>query len=203
MSNTSNTNNDFLPTNYEIPSADDGYFNIKKQTEGDYRFRIMGSPVLGNEFWITLGNEGGKPKKSPVRRRMNENIETSELEEGEEIHHFWAYVIWNYGAKKIQIMEITQKGIMQGIKGYTRKEKWGSPVGTNGYDIVVTKTGAGMETRYAVTVEPKEKLTPEIMKAYDTTTVNLEALFSNDDPFKVGGEGKELNIDNFDPDSMD
>ena len=200
MSNTSNTSNDFLPTGYTVPNSTSGYMKLE---QGDNKFRPMGSPVMGQEFWIDTKGDDGKPKREPVRRRIGENIDVGELTDPEgRIKHFWAFVVWNYNSNSLQVLEITQKTIMKSITNLTKDEDWGSPVGNEGYDIVINKTGEKMETEYSVIAKPKKKLTPEIMKAYDTTTVNLEALFSNDDPFKVGG-GKELNIDNFDPDSMD
>lgn len=180
-------NNEWLPKEYKLPEPGSGYMRLE---QGDNKFRVMSSPVIGNEFWIDEGD-----KRKPVRRKMNENIETSELGADDKIKHFWAFVVWNYQTDGVAILELTQKSIMKAITNLTKDEDWGSPVGDEGYDIVINRTGEKMDTEYSVIAKPKKKLAPEILEAFEKTNINLGALFSGDDPFTTSAT--EVNIDDF------
>ena len=98
MSNT----NSFLPDNYVAPTGNSSY--AKLQT-GANKFRILSKPVIG---WIDLIEK--KPKRFTVV------IKPSPHDPKKEVKFFWAFVIWNYNDKKIQILEITQKGIQSAIE---------------------------------------------------------------------------------------
>ena len=172
---------DFLPTNYDVPSGPSGYMKFE---QGSNRFRILKSPIIGNEGWLN---------KKPIRKRMNESFRDDEVEDIEKVKHFWAMVVWNYKAEKVQILEITQKGIQRTIRALAKDEEWGTPLE---YDITVTREGEGMETEYQVVPMPPKPLSESITKAYNDTSINLEALFSGDDPFKSKSLGIE-EIENF------
>lgn len=88
--------------------------------------------------------------------------------------------VYNYGAKKVQILEITQKTIQQRIMNLANNPKWGDPAA---YDLVVTRTDNGAKTDYTVQPDPKEPVAEEVKKAYQNTPINIEALFAGDDPF--------------------
>jgi len=164
----------FLPTDYEVPQ---GKGNYMKFEEGENRFRILTSPILGYEYW----NEDNKGNRKPIRKRMNEDLIIKDIQEPDKIKHFWAMVVWNYQDKKIQILEITQKGLQKSLRSLAKDEDWGSPV--NKYDIVVSKEGEKMETRYTLQPKPAKATEKEITEAFEKTSVNLEALYTGDDPF--------------------
>ena len=169
----------FLPDNYEIPDKQSNYLNMKE--EGDYTFRIMSSPILGWEVWKDT-TEGGR---TPVRKKMDEPFDGIKDDvDPSDIKHFWAFIVWNYKLEMLQIMQITQATIQKAVKALARNDKWGDPKGTDGYDVVITRTGLTMQdTNYAVTPNPKEKLAPSVIKAYKESNINLEALFEDKDPF--------------------
>lgn len=178
--------NDFLPEGYEIPDATNGYMKFK---QGENRFRVLSSAILGYEAW--QDTENGKRK--PLRWRMGVSIPVSE---GEDAKHFWAFIVWNYQERKIQILEITQKTIMNSIKTLTKDSDWGSP---KDYDLVVIKEGEGMETEYQTQPKPKKEVEKDILKIYNGLTINLEALFDGKDPFKAEEtESKEMTDEEFD-----
>jgi hypothetical protein len=167
-------NNEFLPLGYEVPSSADGYMKFE---QGDNRFRILCSPILGWEYWVT-DSEG---KRKPLRKRMEQPFSTLEVEEPESIKHFWAMVVYNYNTEKIQILEITQKGIQKILRALAKDKDWGTPVQT--YDIVVNKTGEKLETKYEVLPKPIKKIDPGIVAAYEALNINLHALYDGADPF--------------------
>ena len=166
---------DFLPAEYEVPQSVGNYMKFE---DGDNVLRILSSPILGYEYWIDTADS----KRQPIRKRMTEALVLKDIPEPDKVKHFWAMVVWNYDAKKIQILEITQKSIQKVLRSLAKNAKWGSP---KEYDIVVNKVGEKLETKYTVTPDPKSTLTDEIEKAFKETKVNLEALFTGDDPFKT------------------
>ena len=165
--------NTFLPESYEVPGASDKYMKFIK---GENRFRILCSPILGYEYWVEEGD-----KRIPKRTPMIKPFTTEEVENPEDIKHFWAMVVYNYANKKIQILEITQKGIQKTLRALAKDEDWGSPVLK--YDIVVTKTGDGMETKYEVLPKPATKPVEGIVEAYEGMEIRLEALYEGKDPY--------------------
>lgn len=169
----------FLPDTYKIPVAEGGYYRFQ---QGENKFRIMSSPILGYEYWT---EEDGKRK--PNRLRMEQQFSSEDIAPAsvEDVKHFWAMVVWNYDAKRLQILEITQKSIMKAIRALTKSEDWGDPKGTKGYDILITREGEGMETEYSTQPGKPKELDKAIVKAYKEANIKLEALFDNEDPFEV------------------
>lgn len=160
----------FLPKDYEVPVSPSNYM---KFSEGDNRFRILGSAIVGWEYF-TKDNK-------PVRSREPFEDTLSDIKKEGKVKAFWAFPVWNYQAESIQILELTQKGIMNAIKGYVDNEKWGNPFM---YDFNVKRTGEGLDTEYQTQAEPPVKaISKEIKSAYMEKPVNLDTLFDGEDPF--------------------
>jgi len=173
--------NDFLPADYDVPMSGGNYTKLKLGTN---RLRILASPVLGWEWWTETKDNTGAVKRTPNRHHMADNRADYD---GEEPKHFWAMPIWNYDTKHIELWEITQKGLMKTLRTLAQDVDWGSPTG---YDIVVAKEGESLETKYALTPKPKTELADDVLEAYNASTVNLEALFTGEDPFAPVDEPK-------------
>lgn len=179
--------NDFMPEDYKVPSTS----RYMKFSAGANKFRILGSfndqtAIMGMEYWKSTTDGGRKP----IRVIMGTPIPITELEEKEDGEldmpkHFWALPVYNYQEGMMQILEITQKTIMNAIKDLSRNKKWGNPAE---YDIVVTKTGEKFETKYTVMPDPKEEMSDAVKEAKKSTKINIVALFSGDDPWKVDEE---------------
>ena len=166
----------FLPDNYEIPESPSAYM---KFVEGENTFRVLSSAIVGFEYW-RLDSEG---KKKPVRAKEDwkEIPADCVVQNGKrESKPFWAFVIFNYSQKRVQILEITQKGIMRAIKALAKNEKWGDP---KTFDISINRVGEGLETEYSVMPNPHSPLDPSITKQHEDMNINLEALFDGSDPF--------------------
>jgi len=173
--------NNWLPTGYKIPDKQSNYLNMRE--EGDYTFRIMSSPILGYEAWSDNPEGGRTPKRTPMNKPFD--LATDGVDPAD-IKHFWAFIVWNYKAEMLQIMEITQSTIQKAIKALVSNAKWGDPKGADGYDIVITRSGLTMQdTNYSVTPNPKEKLDKKVVEAYEKANINLEALFESKDPFET------------------
>ena len=163
----------FLPTDYDIPTES----NYMKFEKGENQFRILSEPVMGWEWWLDKP-EGGR---TPKRIRMGEPLPVLSYDDDNKPKHFWAMIVWNYSAKRVQILEITQKSIQKAITNLQGNAKWGSPYD---YDLVVTREGDKLQTEYTVVPDPKSDLKPEIDKAFQDTEIHLENLFEGLDPFK-------------------
>lgn len=160
----------FFETNdYKMPVTS----NYMKFKEGVNTFRVLSSAIVGYEYF----NNDNKPVRS-----RHEFDETPGIKAGGEVKHFWAFVVWNYADEKIQILELTQKGIMTYMQSLINNKKWGNPTG---YDLVVTRTGVGMNTEYSCMSEPHSPLEAKIAEAWSKSKVNLAALYEGQDPFKV------------------
>ena len=168
------TKDNFFPSeDYKLPISS----NYMRFQEGENTFRVLSSAVLGFEYWNT--------QNKPVRSKeawdeMPEDIKV-EKDGGHRINHFWAFVVWNYEAKRIQILELTQKGIMKTIQGLIKNPKWGNP---KKYDITVTRSGSGFDTEYNTVPNPHTELDPITEVQYEKMNIDLDALFVGGDPFK-------------------
>lgn len=166
-------NNDFFPeSDYEIPETS----SYMKFTEGDNKFRVLSSAIVGWQYWNT--------QNKPVRRQENWDSVPDDIkiekDGGVKINHFWAFIVYNYRAKKVQILEITQKGIMKYIKGLVKNPKWGNP---KGYDIVINKTGSGFDTEYTYIADPHAPVEKHIEEQFGRMKIDLNLLFVGSDPF--------------------
>lgn len=160
----------FLPQNYEIPKSPSNYM---KFVEGPNTFRVLTSAIIGYEYF-------DKDNK-PVRSKEAFEETPTNIKQGGKIKPFWAFVVYNYQDKLIQILELTQKSIMSSMKANIDNPKWGSPLQ---YDITVTRTGEGLDTEYITQAEPPIATpTEEVVNAFMGKKINLEALYSGADPF--------------------
>ena len=163
----------FLPTDYKIPETS----NYMKLEQGANRFRIMSSAIVGYIYW----NTDDKPVRlTTAPTEMPADTKPDKGGEKKMPKPFWAFTVYNYEAKRIQVLELTQKSIMKGIKSKLDNEAWGD---VKTYDLVITREGMGLDTEYDVDPNPKTEITPEMQKMRDETPVDLEKLYSGQDPF--------------------
>lgn len=165
--------NDFLPKDYSAPITEGNYYRFKKGTN---TFRVLSPAIVGYEYWNT--------QKKPIRSQEPWDERPEDMQDGGTVKYFMAFVVWNYEAKKAQILEITQKTVREAIEGLAQNKKWGSPYG---YDIVVEAKGDGLEREYTVLPEPHS----DAPKA-DISAINLGALFEGEDPFTFKGNAVSM-----------
>ena len=151
--------------------------NYTKLKEGQTDIRILSSAIIGFEYWNT--------ENKPVRSK-EPFAETPDIKIGKDgkskVKHFWAFIVWNYTENSLQVMEITQVTIMNAVKALVDNEKWGDP---KGYDITITRTGEGLETEYQTMPNPHSEIEEEVKALYEETTIDLEKLYTGEDPFAV------------------
>ena len=168
----------FLPQNYELPTSSGNYLKLE---DGENRIRILSFPILGWEDW---------DNKTPVRYRY-ENKPSVSIDPKKPYKHFWSMICWNYVMSSIQIFHVTQGTIKKALDMLSKDVDWGAPFH---YDIKIYKTGDGMETKYALTPVSPKPLTQEILDAFAKKPCDLEALFSNSDPFQASNRVTPLAI---------
>jgi hypothetical protein len=159
----------FLPKGYSAPKTSGSYMKFE---EGMNKFRIVTDAVTGFEYWDT----NNKPKRL---REMPREI-PKDIRGDSAIKHFWAFGVINRWNNQIQILEITQAGIMRDVTALFENPDWGDP---KGYDLNIQRTGKGLETKYTTQPSPHKALTPEEQKLIQETKINLENLFYGEDPF--------------------
>ena len=174
----------FLPESYKLPSSTSHYMKVE---EGQNKIRILSSAIVGWEYW--QDTEEGKRK--PIRVKSWEEI--PKIIKGVTIgrnkpKHFWAFVVWNYKIKEIQILEVTQKSVMNGIETLIKTDEWNDP---REYDLTITRKKTGSEIRdveYSVVPNPQKPVDPETLERYKTMTIDLEKFYKGGDPFEVSEE---------------
>jgi len=186
----------FLPKEYELPTSSNGYMKFE---QGQNKFRILSdSALLGYVGWFKDAEGNAKPKRYKTRDGFG-TMSPDEYEEAN-IRHFWAFVVWNYGQEQLQILEVTQRGIMEMLEQYSRDDSWGLP---SGYDITVGRKGEKLNTKYTVTAAPPSEVSKEIKDAFEKANIKLDALYSTkENPY--GGnpfESTEANSE-VDPDDL-
>lgn len=166
MTNTDETS--WFPEGYEAPKEKSAFMKFE---DGENCFRIVSPLVTGYEYWT----EENRPVRSRTAfKEIPADIRKDDEGKPTSIKFFWYFLVYNYAEKQVQALEVTQKGIQNGISALVENPKWGNP---SGYDITVTKSGKSLETRYSVVPNPHSEITPEIQKEIETTDIKLEAIF--------------------------
>jgi hypothetical protein len=165
--------NEFLPKDYAAPTTSDIFMTLKK---GDSNFRILSPAVLGYEYWTNdtkVVRSKEFPKETPnIRVRLDEK---KQKEVKDKPKHFWAFKVWNYDEKAVQVLLITQKSIQQGILNLVNDEDWGNPLN---YDIKITRDGEKFTTKYSMSPKPKKPLTKEVLEAIEKAEdIDIEQLY--------------------------
>lgn len=163
----------FIPEGYVVPVTGGGHMKL---LDGDNVFRVLSSSIMGYEFWTN----DNKPVRSKDPFKETPNIKTDKEGKPQKVKHFWAFVVWNYATKNVEILELTQSSIQGAITNLVKDKDWGNP---KGYDIKINRTGAGLETEYSVSPKPHKEISADIIKAYTDKAINLEAIYENKNPF--------------------
>ena len=178
--------NGFFPDDFAVATATSGYL---KMEPGTCTFVIMGAKELddGNVLTGYLGWMEDDDGKHPIRATAKKDIPS----DARDIKQFMAIKVWNKGlyeesdGKEIvfQILEITQKTIMNSIVGLVADSDWGDPVGK--YPISIERDGEGLKTVYTVTPKPVKPMPKPVKDAFETWECDLTKLLTGDDPFET------------------
>jgi hypothetical protein len=157
-----------------VPKQTSGGF-MKFDKEGTFKFRILSAPITGFEYWTV--------DKEPIRSKEYPKVISDKIKPGDKIKYFWAFVVWNFQAEEVQILELTQTTIIEPLQELISNPEWGDPTG---YSISVTRKGMSFsDTEYSVVPSPAQPTPANVLKAYKDKPINLDALYSGGNPFEA------------------
>ena len=163
----------FLPKDYSVPETGGNYLKLK---EGAVKFRIVSDSIVGFEYWTN--------EKKPVRLREKPETKPADIRMNDDgsytIKHFWAFSVFDRDSGMVKVLELTQTGVMRQLEDLISNPEWINP---KEYDITITGKGEGLERRYTIQPSPHKDLTKEEKSVVARTEINLNALFTGENPF--------------------
>lgn len=177
----------FLPQGYEVPQSSGGGGKYFRPQKGENKVRILTDCITGWLYWNDQDKPvrlAAEPDKLPADLRVKDG-------KPERIRHFWAMVVYDYQAMQISIWEVTQGTIQEAIATLANDTDWGHP---RQYDLKITRTGEGLDTKYNVVPSPIKPVPSEILEAYNETPVDLNALFDGNNPFDATQHSHSMNM---------
>lgn len=171
-----------LPSNF-TPKAGNSRYTMSNLSSGEtVKIRVMSDYITGKIVWSGHTQEEKKPFRVPEGVAIPTAKIGTNLRSGkpENIRQFVAAICWNYGTERLEIFETDKSTIIGQIFKFEQDEDYGD---SKGYDLKISKSGQGMETEYSVVPSPPSKAKPEIVEALKSEPINLEALYTGDDPF--------------------
>ena len=175
---------DFLPKGYVPPETEKRFLELE---EGPNTIRVLSRAIVGYKWWIEADDGARVPRR--VRGEDEVPLEVRQVADGRDrAKHFWAFVVYNYEARAVQVLEIKQQTIMRSIEALLDNPKWGDP---RNFDLVIEKVKTGprdWDVEYHVYPEPPAPLDPGIEELARNTTVRLEALYDGEDPFTAAAK---------------
>ena len=135
-----------LEASYEVPSGGESRF--MRLEAGENRFRILDTPNMGYQYF-----EDNKCIKIAEKNQAADGID--------DLKHFWDMPVWSNG--KVTILTITQKTIQNALASLDGSAEWSN---LNEYDVIITKSGQSLDTKYQTTPCPRAALSKEAKDAY-------------------------------------
>ena len=182
----------------ESSSASD-YLNPSSIEDGaSVRFAILSeSPLEGVEVWFTK-NAGGMTKRItpewPDDALLNElshqlDAVVTEREGKRAIKRCTSFFIYDFDLERIRVFSANQKSLLADIDRLTSDEDYAD---LSKWDLKITRTGKGTDTRYHAAMVPtkrsSEKVAKAVIIAWDeacTKGADLEALYDGGNPLNT------------------
>lgn len=157
----------FLPEDYQEPSNSD-YVRFEPWT---HKLRILEKPILCYDVRHDV-DENGNPKKFSETFRQEPN---KPIPIGAKVSR--ACLVYNYGEKRVQIRNISQKQIRDTLATFYRDKDYGSPLL---YDLKIVREWAGQtDTKYNILPLPKAELSPEAKNVIANIGIDWDIYFDN------------------------
>lgn len=176
MSIKTNKQFSFFSKDFESSKPSISISTFIKIENGETDIRILSRPIGGFVRW---------DNKKPIRSRTKPK---KVLDNQEPAKPFVAMVAYDRTKNHLGVLDITQTGLIKGLRDITEDTGWGNPAN---YDIKFSKSGSGMDTRYTVRPVAPKPLSPEIKEMFLANPCHLEALFSGSNPWNVKGLSKD------------
>ncbi len=183
---------EFIPEDTEIPKPKSNYMTFQPE---ENRVRILSTSIIGYKLWT-----GGKP----IRKVTEDEFTVEELAQADinkftgekrSPQYFWAFIVYNYATKGVEILEITQTTIMKPIKAILRDEDFGRDI--KKYDLVVVQDAEQDPVVYSVRPKPPKPLDKGIQAYCDELVpkIDLHKLYKGEDPFADQQQKEEEEFD--------
>jgi len=175
------------------------YLNPGSLADGEsVRFSPVGESSI--DFFEVWGRTAdGKPKclrfsDEPTTTELNQRAKSEGVElidqrgNPTKMKMAMAFFVWNYNTSSVQLFQASQVGILETLASLFSDEDVANDPGA--WDLELTRSGTGMETRYQVVLKPGKRKGPvkaEVDAAWEEAEAegyNLSALISGGDPFK-------------------
>src|SRR4051794_15674000 len=115
----------FLPDGYETPETPSNYMEL---SEGLNSLRVLSPAVVGYEWWTEDTDGQRKPVRVHTEAEVPEEYQNT-ADRRQRARHFWAFVVYNYDVKAVQLLIVRQQTIMGAMEALIRNPKWGDPRG--------------------------------------------------------------------------
>ena len=164
--------------------VEQGISRYTKITKDGIRIRLLGKPLTGHSVWIQE-----EDKSKPVRT----NGDASALppdKDGNPPSQFWAFKVYNFTTKQVEVFETTLKTVMGRLKSLDEDEEYGGDVSK--LNLRVKKTGSGRDTKYEVDALPDSTFPEEVIHVCrdECKKIDLQKLLKGESPFADEDEGK-------------
>ncbi len=168
-----------LSKNFKLDTGSSGRYTLSGLKSGEkVKVRVLTEWIDGKSVWSGMTDE----KPTPFRVRSGESIPAGKIGinkingKPNNIKQFIAAVVWNYRTEQVEILETDKSTIIEAIVELEESEDWGD---ARNYDLTVSKSGTGMDTKYTVIPSNMGKLKIDV----DYQSVNIDALYEGADPF--------------------
>ena len=167
-------------TNLEAPKSAGG--NYTKLQPGENRLRIVSDIKAGWECWVDSNGNRKPLRQVEIYKGMELDILEVKDANGNpsrDQKQFYMAIVWNYTTEQFECMSQTQKAIKEGLYLLSKDTDWGDP---KGYDIMINKSGEGLQTKYAVNPKPHSEFKDTI------PPFNLDAMYEGGNPFETSSK---------------
>lgn len=93
---------------------------------------------------------------------------------------FWAFGVIDRADGEFKLLEIVQQPIQEAIRKLAAQEEYGD---VKNFDVVVEKSGSGLQTRYQTMPMPPKALTKEEKEIVKNNPLNLANMFTDESVF--------------------
>ncbi len=180
-------------------SGGGGYLNPSKiPAGGSARFHIVSDePLTMFEVWGEAKDGSGvrpfrfieDPSPADIDAEMGDSYQRRPNRDGtgnEPVKPAMAFFTYSYETSSIQVLQLTQRGIIRELDQLTQMEEYES---LEDYDFILSKEGSGITTEYALRIVPQKKTSkPEILKACEELEKaggDIKRLLDGGNPFKA------------------
>jgi hypothetical protein len=159
----------FLPDGYTVPKSEGKFATLET---GDNKFIVLGSVVLGWEYW----NTDNKPVRVKDKPENPVDIGTDKKGNTNKIKHIWAIPVYNLGTSQCQILTINQKTVMGALQDLSKDDDWGDPI--LNYQINIKKSGQDLGTEYQVVPAQFKGDIEKIKQEYEESEIEMDKYFA-------------------------